>query len=192
MTIEHPKQKFPRINPWRILSWSIAAGLLLLPLVAMQFTDEVDWTVLDFAFAAVLIGGVGLTLEFVFRTTRNAAQRIATGLLLAASFLLIWINAAVGIIGNEDNPLNLLYGGVLLIAFGGTIVARFRPRGMVRAMAATAVVQTLVGAVAVFAGGNDPPGAGGAILLNGFFVVMFAGSAWLYRAAAADDARYAD
>ena len=40
--------------PWRIIGWSIPATLLLLPLVAMRFTDEVNWTFSDFVFAAVL------------------------------------------------------------------------------------------------------------------------------------------
>ena len=80
---------------WRITAWAIAALLLLLPLFAMQFTDEVDWTAFDFVFMGVLLGGVGLALELVVRKTRNAAYRTAAGVALATSFLLIWINGAV-------------------------------------------------------------------------------------------------
>lgn len=50
-----------RGNRWRIAAWSIAAGLLLLPLLAMQVTDEVDWNRADFAVAAALLVGVGAT-----------------------------------------------------------------------------------------------------------------------------------
>ena len=64
-----------------------------------------NWTASDFVFAAVLIGGVGLVLELAVRSTPSAAYRSGVAVLAAASFLLIWINAAIGIVGNEDNPL---------------------------------------------------------------------------------------
>jgi hypothetical protein len=171
-------------NPWRMAGWSIAALLLLLPLVAMQFTHEVNWTPFDFAFAAVMIGGVGIAFELTVRATRNSAYRGAVAIALAAGFLLIWIDGAAGIIGDEDNPLNLLYVGVIAIAFGGAAWARFRPRGASRAMLAAAVATIAVGMVAVVAGGSEPPGIVGLVVLNGFFVALFLGSSWLFGIAA--------
>src|SRR4051794_6865924 len=93
-----------RGSRWRLAGWSLAAGLLLLPLVAMHFTKEVNWTVFDFLFAGLLIGGVGLVLEVAVRMTRNPFYRMAVAAALAASFLTIWVNGAVGMIGSEDNP----------------------------------------------------------------------------------------
>ena len=171
-------------NPWRMAGWSIAALLLLLPLVAMQFTREVNWTPFDFALAAVMIGGVGLAFELTVRATRNNAYRGAVAIAIAAAFLLIWIDGAAGIIGDEDNPLNLLYVGVIAIAFGGAAWARFRPRGASRAMLAAAVATIAVGMVAVVAGGSEPPGIVGLVVLNGFFVALFLGSSWLFGIAA--------
>ena len=171
-------------NPWRVAGWSIAALLLLLPLVAMQFTHEVNWTPFDFTFAAVMIGSVGIAFELTVRATRNNAYRGAVAIALAAAFLLVWINGAAGIIGDEDNPLNLLYGGVIAIAFGGAAWARFRPSGASRAMLAAAVANVAVGVVAVVAGGSEPPGIIGLVLLNGFFVALFLGSARLFGIAA--------
>lgn len=171
-------------NPWRVAGWSLAALLLLLPLVAMQFTREVNWTPFDFAFAAVMIGAVGIAFEVTIRTTRNIAYRGAVAIALAAAFLLIWINAAVGIIGNEDNSLNLLYLGVIAIAFGGMAWARFKARGAARAMMAAAGANAAVGVVAVIAARNEPPGIVGLVGLNGFFVLLFLGAAWLFRLAA--------
>ncbi|WP_375396478.1 hypothetical protein [uncultured Sphingomonas sp.] len=173
-----------RINRWRIAAWGIAALLLLLPLVAMHFTREVDWTGADFLFAGVMIGGVGMLFELAVRKTRDLVYRVGAGLALAAAFLLIWVNAAVGIIGNEDNPLNLLYFGVVAVAIVGAIGARFRPRGMGQAMIAAAAAQTAAGLVAVIAGGDQPPGPIGLALINGFFVALFGGSAWLFGRAA--------
>lgn len=50
------------------------------------------------------------------------------------ALLLIRINLAVGMIGSEDNPFTLKYGEVLIVGMIGTIVVRFRPAGMVRAL----------------------------------------------------------
>jgi hypothetical protein len=173
------------VNPWRIAGWGIAALLLLLPLVAMQFTREVNWTPFDFAFAAVMIGGVGMAFELTVRATRNNAYRGALAIALAAAFLLIWINGAVGIIGDEDNPLNLLYVGIIAIAFGGMAIARFRASGAARAMTMAAIANAAVGILAVMAGRNEPPGILGLIGLNGFFVLLFLGAARLFGIAAA-------
>jgi CDP-diglyceride synthetase len=171
-------------NPWRIAGWGIAALLLLLPLVAMQFTHEVNWTAFDFMFAAVMIGAVGIAFELTVRATRNNAYRGALAIALAAAFLLIWINGAVGIIGDEDNPLNLLYIGVIAIAFGGMAIARFRAKGAARAMTMAAIANAAVGILAVVAGRNEPPGILGLIGLNGFFVLLFLGAARLFGIAA--------
>jgi CDP-diglyceride synthetase len=172
------------VNPWRVVGWSLAALLLLLPLAAMHFTQEVNWTMFDFAFAAAMIGGVGIAFEVTVRATRNNAYRGALAITLAAAFLLIWIDGAVGIIGDEDNPLNLLYIGVVAIAFGGMAIARFRARGASRAMTMAAIANAAVGLVAVVAGRNDPPGIVGLIVLNGFFVLLFLGAARLFGIAA--------
>src|SRR3712207_3821669 len=116
-----------RGSRWRIAGWGIAALLLLLPLMAMQFTDEVNCDETDFAVAGALIVGVGVTYELAGRMTGNVAYRPAVGVALAAAFILIWMNLAVGIIGTEDNPANLMYGGVLAVGIIGAIVARFQP-----------------------------------------------------------------
>ena len=105
--------------PWRPILWSIPVALLLLPAVAMQFTDEVDWNAFDFIFATVMFGSVGLVVELTVRSSRSIAFRAAVALALAAAFLIIWINGAVGIIGDEDNPANLMFGAVLAVALLG-------------------------------------------------------------------------
>ena len=51
------------------------ALVLLAPLIAMRFTDEVNWTAFDFAFAAVLLIGAGLLLELILWKARGAALR---------------------------------------------------------------------------------------------------------------------
>ncbi|MGD9613994.1 MAG: hypothetical protein AB7H90_06565 [Alphaproteobacteria bacterium] len=171
---------------WRAAGWGVAAALLLLPLAAMQVTDEVDWNLADFAAAGALVAGVGVTYELAARMTGNGAYRAAIGIALAAAFMLSWISLAVGIIGSEDNPANLMYGGVLAVGVVGAVIARFRPAGMVRALSATALAQTLVGGVALAAGlGSAAPSFPEAIVfLTGVFAALWLVSAGLFRKAA--------
>ena len=75
------------------------AFILLLPLIAMQFTDEVDWKLPDFVIMGVLLLGTGLMCELVLRKVKKIKYRVAIcGLLLVALFL-IWAELAVGIFG---------------------------------------------------------------------------------------------
>jgi hypothetical protein len=169
----------------RVAAWAAAAIVLLLPLVAMQFTDEVNWDVADFVFAGALIVGVGVPFDLAVRKTGDTAYRAAVGGALAAAFLLVWVNAAVGIIGSEDNDANLMYGGVLAVGVVGALIACFRPRGMARALVATALAQASVAVVALVAGlGSPGSGPLEIVALNGFFVALWVGSAWLFRHAA--------
>ena len=170
-----------RGNRWRPAVWGTAAGLLLLPLVAMQFTEEVGWTPFDFmVFGTMLFAACG-TYELGARMSGNTAYRAAFGVAVVAGFLLVWVNLAVGIIGTENNPANLMFGGVLVVGIVGALVARFRPQGMARALMATAVAQALVVAIAVVAAiGFDFALVG----LTGFFVAMWLVSAGLFRKAA--------
>ena len=158
------------------------AFTLLIPLLTAP-----AWTLADFVFAGVFIFGTGLTFVLVARKVGNSAYRFAVGVALAAAFLLVWLTGAVGIIGSEDNNANVMYFGVLAIAIIGAIIARFRPPGMARALFATALAQALVSVIALIitlGSPGSPPGVLGTLILNGFFVGLFVGSAWLFREAA--------
>jgi Kef-type K+ transport system membrane component KefB len=75
--------------------------LLLIPLVAMQFTNEVNWTLSDFVVAAVLLLGTGLVCEFVMRKIKKTNHQIILCGVILAVLLLIWIELAVGLFGTE-------------------------------------------------------------------------------------------
>jgi ABC-type Mn2+/Zn2+ transport system permease subunit len=75
------------------------ALLLLIPLIAMQFTDEVNWTLLDFLIAGVLLLGIGLLCELVMRKVTKIEHRITICVAILAALVLIWIELAVGIFG---------------------------------------------------------------------------------------------
>jgi hypothetical protein len=87
------------------------------------------------------------------------------------------MNLAVGIIGTEENSLNLMYGGVIAVGVAGAVIARFRPAGMARAMVAASLAQVLVAVVAQIAGHFT-------WVLTAAFVALWLGSASLFRKAA--------
>jgi hypothetical protein len=174
-----------RASRWRIAAWGTAALLLLLPLGAMQFTDEVDWDVADFAIFGAMLVVAGGTYELAAKMTGNNAYRAAVGVALAAAFILAWLSLGVGIIGKDGDPANLMYFGVLAVGIIGAIIARLQSHGMARALFATALAQALVTAIALIAGLGLPwSGPTEILALNGFFIALFAGSAWLFRRAA--------
>lgn len=76
-----------------------AAFILLVPLVAMQFTDEVAWDLFDFAIAGALLVGTGVMYVMSARKVSNPQYRAVIGVALAVALLLVWIELAVGIIG---------------------------------------------------------------------------------------------
>lgn len=167
-----------RGNRWRLVIWSTAACLLLSPLVAMQFTEEVNWTVSDFVvMGAMLLSACG-TYELATRTSGSTAYRAGSGIAVVTAFILVWINLAVGIFGSEDNPANLMFGGVLVVGMLGALFARFRPRGMARALDAAALAQALVVVIALVIGFRET------VLLAAFFVLPWFASAQLFRTAA--------
>jgi hypothetical protein len=84
----------------RFLGIVLSVGvLLLIPLIAMQFTNEVNWSLEDFVVMGILLLATGLGCELVLRKMKKVTYRIALvgGVLIA--FLLIWAELAVGIFG---------------------------------------------------------------------------------------------
>jgi hypothetical protein len=156
------QMRAPLFNGWRIAGWSIPVILLILPAVAMRYTSEVDWNAPDFIIMGAVFGTIGLGIEFLIRQSRSIAYRVGAVVALVTTFLTIWVNIAVGMVG-DNNPYNLLFGGVLMIAFSGAILSKFRPAGMATSMFVAAAAQA-----AVAAGGfaTDPRGA--------IFSLMFA------------------
>ncbi|HZF63877.1 MAG TPA: hypothetical protein VEZ55_05320 [Chitinophagaceae bacterium] len=73
--------------------------LLLVPLVAMQFTDEVNWSLFDFLIGGFLLLGTGLLCELVIRKVKKTSHRIAICVAILAALIIIWAELAVGIFG---------------------------------------------------------------------------------------------
>jgi uncharacterized membrane protein len=166
---------------------AIVTGLILLvPLVAMQFSDEVAWTLADFVVAGVFLFSAGRAYQLVASRASNNAYRLAVGVAVGTALMLVWLVGAVGVIGEEGDGADLMYAGVLAVGIVGAVVARFRPSGMARALIAMALAQTLVAAIALIAGKHESAATSVPELigLNGFFVALFIASALLFRQAA--------
>jgi hypothetical protein len=180
-----------------IIRIALGTGLILLiPLVAMQFSDEWNWGVFDFIFMGGLLFGTGLAYELIAKKGSTTAYRAAVGIACPAALVLVWMNAAVGLIG--DGPVNLLYIAVPAVLILGAFIARFQPHGMALALFATAITQMLVPVLALViwkAGGRDllispksphppfDPGIVKVFALNAFFAALWIASGLLFRRA---------
>jgi len=172
----------------------IAVGTALflgIPLVLTLQGDGVDgqgwhWTPFDFVWAFVVIFGTGATYELISRKGGTTAYRAAVAVALVGSFLIVWINAAAGIIG-EPGGVNLMYFGVLAVGIVGARIARLQPQGMARALFAMAAAQmgVLIIALVLASAGviQQPSNVVRIFILNAVFATLFCVSALLFRRA---------
>jgi peptidoglycan/LPS O-acetylase OafA/YrhL len=107
----------------RIAARGGAAFLLLAPLVAMQFTDEVRWTAFDFAvFAALLAAALG-AFELGLRGATDVVARLAVVVAVGAGFLLVWAQLAVGVVGK---PGGRVFAAVVALVIAAAVAVRVR------------------------------------------------------------------
>ena len=77
----------------------IVGTILLIPLIAMQLTNEVNWSVFDFIIMGAMLTITGLLGEVIFKKVKKYKHRVDLYLVVAIIFLLIWAELAVGIFG---------------------------------------------------------------------------------------------
>jgi hypothetical protein len=133
--------------------------ILLVPLVAMQFTDEVNWSVADFILMGALLFGTGFAYVVVIRHMTNMVYRSGMALAFGTTLFMIWANLAVGLIGSGPNLGNLLYFGVVVVVIISTVLSRLKPEGMERAMYASAIAVVLVAVIALLANMHEYSGS---------------------------------
>lgn len=169
--------------PWRLIGWGGAAFILLLPLIL-----RAPWTAFDYIVAGVILGGAGLVLELVVRASGSLAYRAGACLAIAATVLLVWVNGAVGFLGDEGNPANLMFAGVIAIAILGSVLAGFKARGMAWAMFAAAAAQAVICVVALAFGLGSEGNAGlyEALMGTTVFAALWLVSGGLFRKAAGE------
>jgi hypothetical protein len=164
----------------------VPSCILIIPATAMLLKAEGwAWNTADFVIVWIVVASAMAAYRLVATKAPNRTYRVATGVAVIAGVILMWINGAVGLIGNENNPANLMYGGVLAVGLLGAAIARLRPLGMAWALLATAFAQFLVPVIAVIIWRPDfSPGVVQVFILNFCFVLLFAGSALLFRRSA--------
>jgi hypothetical protein len=74
--------------------------ILLIPLVAMQFSDEVRWELPDFIIIGILLISAGLAYELIVARLRDSGQRIIVGIVILLAVMYVWAELAVGIFTN--------------------------------------------------------------------------------------------
>lgn len=79
---------------------AVIAAILCIPLIAMQFTNEVNWTTEDFVAAGILLLSTGLAIELVIRNMKTGTSRTIALLVILIALFLIWAEMAVGIFGS--------------------------------------------------------------------------------------------
>ncbi len=174
----------PRLSR-RLIGWSIPVLLLLVP-----FAAGAPWTPSDYVVAGVLFAIVGLGIELAVRLSKDIVYRVAAAVAVVTGFLLVWVNIAVGFLGNEENPANLMFLGLLGLTLIGALAVRFRASGLARLLVATAAGQVLIGiaAVAFVLGASGDRGIYEAVMGTSMFTVLWLAAAWLFAHAARREA----
>src|SRR3989339_627918 len=135
-------------NTRRLIVWMIIIALVLTIPLVMQFTNEVQWNeTIAYIVILLVIGGVYELWRWL--KTRDRTYRIAFSVWLIGVLFLGWVSGAVGIIGSENNHVNLMYWSIPAIGLIGSLISRFRPRGMALTLFTVALVQFLIPVVAL-------------------------------------------
>lgn len=87
-------------NQRSLALFAVAGILLSVPLIAMQFTKEVNWTGSDFLIGGILLFGTAFICEMVLRTVKTLKARVILCLTVLTILMVIWAEMAVGIFGS--------------------------------------------------------------------------------------------
>jgi predicted membrane channel-forming protein YqfA (hemolysin III family) len=158
-------------------------ALLLIPFIAMQVTHEVNWTISDFIFAGLLLFGTGASYFLITHQSQKTKYKFGVAVALGSGLFLIWSNAAVGLIGSEDNIFNLWFFGVILVGIVGTFVSKLKASGLERTMYAMTIGQALLMVIALMTGMQYVPHSSvmEIVAVNGFFMTLYLVAGLLFR-----------
>lgn len=164
----------------------VTCALLMIPFVAMQVGDEVNWSVGDFIIMGLLLFSIGFSYVFITRKATTLAFKMGVIGGLGTTFLMIWANLGVGLIGSGPNAANLLYMAVPVIGLVGVVLSQFSATGMERTMYAMATGLVVVGGIATALGVHHLPGASVTEIIgvSGFFGLLYLISGLFFRYAA--------
>jgi hypothetical protein len=158
----------------------VALGLLMVPLVASRVVEGWNWGPGAFVFTYVLFFGTGMAYALIARKMNAWAYKAAVGLALVAGFVLGW--AAMVHMSETENPVNLVYFGVLAVGAAGAGLARLEARGMARALFAMAAALAVAWVITQVLSSDTPAGPVWNVgVMHGGFVLIFAAAGLLFR-----------
>lgn len=140
------------------LIWGAGGVLFLLPVIAMQMhLGGMNWSPFDFiVFGAMILLACG-SYEMASRHAGNFSYLAGLAVAILNAFVIIWANLAVGIIGNESNPANLMFDAIVALVFVAGLILRRKPAALARVMLAAALAYVLAILVSHFAGWGTAP-----------------------------------
>lgn len=167
--------------------------LLMIPFFAMLFSSGVDWSLGDFFFAGILLFGTGFTYVLLTRKANTSTYKAGAAVGLFTGLFLIWVNLAVGIIGSEDNPVNMIYFGVIGFGILGAVKSRFKSHGLSITMFVLSFVLFLIAVVVlIYAWIQNADFTTRKIMTyigaHGLFILLFLISGVLFRQSVQDEA----
>lgn len=80
--------------------YGLAALLLTVPFIGMQFTQEINWSSFDFLVAGILLFGTAFCVDMVLKMEKKNAKRMFYIVIILLALFLIWAELAVGIFGS--------------------------------------------------------------------------------------------
>lgn len=179
------KERSSQMTPMRktVLRVALAAlALLMVPLVASRLVDGWNWPPGAFVFTYVLFFGTGMAYALISRRMNAWAYKAAVALALVAGFVLGW--SAMVHMSETENPVNLVYFGVLAVGAVGAALARLEARGMARASFAMAAALALAWFITQVLAPDPSAGPVWNVgAKHGGFVLLFAASGLLFRRA---------
>jgi hypothetical protein len=144
-----------RRESWTRWLWVGAVALLLVPFFAMRFTSEVDWTLGDFIFAALMLAALCALVELAVRRSSKAIYRWAMALAALGGFAVIWVNLAVGIVASEDNDYNMVFLAIILATIATSAAVRIRAGAMAKILPVTGIALLVALAIGQMLGSDE-------------------------------------
>ena len=166
---------------WRLAGWGGSAALLAVPYFA-----RFPWSAADFAMVGGAFLVVGGLIELVVRSSSSIAYRWGAIVAILASLGLVWVNVAVGMLGDEDNPANLLFAAIIGLVLLLGLIGNFSAAAMARAcfVAAAAVLAVAIVAPIAGLGSSGTDAIREAVLSAALFVPLWSLAGLLFRRAA--------
>lgn len=179
--------------PVGVIPAIVTLVLLSIPLVAMQYTSEVQWDPFDFVVMGTLLFAPGSALEWLLRRANSWPYRLGVAGGVLSTSLMVWSNMAVGLIAGEGNPINGLLLAVPIVGIAGVLLARFRAAGMAFTLLAMSCSQALIAGIALWQGWK--PLRHGPVDVwapNALFILFYLGAAVMFWISASDERRTSD